>query len=55
MEQSVEVPDTNIPVSNEDDLHLRTMYNREMIITSDYHAVDIYINVRHHVYAHHDQ
>ena len=45
----VQVPDTPLPVSMSDLGILQHLYPEEVILASEYHAIDIYRNVLHFV------
>ena len=43
--ESVEVPDTPVPISSADLAILEQLYTEEVILSSENHAIDIYVNV----------
>ena len=43
--ESVEVPDTPVPISLADLAVLERLYTEEVILSSENHAIDIYVNV----------
>lgn len=52
LDEGVVVPNITCPISNEDKEYLRQVYTEEIIIASDSHAVDIFMNIRDYVYDH---
>ena len=51
-DESIEVPNIECPLRQEHADHLRILYTRDVILATDYHAVDVYIAVREYVQSH---
>ena len=47
--ETVEVPETRCPMSTRDLRCMECLYSKEVILASDSHAVDVYINVKNFV------
>ena len=52
-ETNIEIPGIACPITRDVYNTLKLLYTDNIILASDSHAVDVYINVRDYIYAHH--